>query len=159
PTASSSLLLTAHCPAARIFISLQRNDSILMVRSRQRVRAKRGPMTGSAASRTIRPQYRPRRILRDAALRPLLRMRPEHAVLDDDGEPLRRPGDAGVQPARAAVLERKTLVKQHDVVPLRALRLVHGQHIAVVELVIGLALLPRNALDAAFKTFAAHRHF
>src|SRR5256885_3936151 len=104
------------------------------------------------AGRTISPRYRPRRILRDAALRPLLRMRPEHAVLDDDGKPLRCPRDAGVQPPRAAVLERKAFVEQHDVVPLRALRLVHGQHIAVVELVIRLALLPRNALDAAFKT-------
>ena len=35
---------------------------VLMVRSRQRVRAKRGPMTGSAASRTMTPQP----ILRDA---------------------------------------------------------------------------------------------
>jgi hypothetical protein len=31
------------------------SGKILMVRSRQRVRAARGPMTGSAASRTMRP--------------------------------------------------------------------------------------------------------
>src|SRR6516225_2782770 len=72
-------------------------------------------------------------------------------------QPFCRPRDAGIQPARTAVLERKALVEQHDVVPLRALRLVHGQHIAIVELVIGLALLPRDRLDAAFKSVLAHR--
>jgi hypothetical protein len=45
----------------------------LMVRSRQRVRAKRGPMTGSTASRTMRPDLRPHPSRR--LLRKLLRMR------------------------------------------------------------------------------------
>src|SRR4051812_11317499 len=38
---------------------------------------------------------------------------------------LRGAGDAGVEPAVAAVGEGEALVEQHDVVPLRALRLVH----------------------------------
>src|SRR5664280_2843420 len=75
------------------------------------------------------------------------------------GEPLRRPGDAGVEPALAAVGKREALVEQHHVVPLRALRLVHGEHVAVVELVIGFAARPIDLLDAAGKTFRPHRYF
>src|SRR5207249_4871598 len=72
-------------------------------------------------------------------------------------QPLRRARDSRVEPPRPALLKRKALVEQHDVVPLRALRLVHGQHVAVVELVIGLALLPGDRLDAAFEAVGAHR--
>src|SRR5450631_4666541 len=72
-------------------------------------------------------------------------------------QPLRRARNAGVEPSGAAVLECKALVEQHHVVPLRALRFVHGEHIAVIELVIGLALLPRDGLDGAAETLAADR--
>src|SRR3954469_9220116 len=78
--------------------------------------------------------------------------------LNHNAQPLRRPRDARVQPPRAALLKRKALVEQHDVVPLRALRLVHGQHVAVVELVVGLALLPGDRLDAALEAIGAHRN-
>src|SRR5438128_1808285 len=61
--------------------------------------------------------------------------------------------------ASATFLERKALVEQHHVVPLRALRLVHGQHVAVVKLVIGFALLPGDAIDPAFEAILAHRDF
>src|SRR5215831_5432272 len=81
------------------------------------------------------------------------------AYLYHHAQPLRRPRDPGVEPARAAVLERKALVEQHHIVPLRALRFVHGQHIAVVELVIGFALLPRDLLDAALEAVLAHGDF
>src|SRR4051794_15599743 len=74
-------------------------------------------------------------------------------------QPLRRPRNAGVEPACTAVLKRKTFVEQHHVIPLRALRFVHGEHIAVVELVIWLALLPRDLLDAALKTIGPDRYF
>src|SRR5438105_40728 len=77
--------------------------------------------------------------------------------LHHDAQPFRGARDAGVEPSRPAVLERKTLVEQHHVVPLRALRLVHGEHIAVVELVIGLALLPRDRVDAALEAIVAYR--
>ena len=43
-------------------------------------------------------------------------------TLHHHAQPLRRARDAGVEPARAAVLECKAFVEQHDVVPLRALR-------------------------------------
>ena len=71
---------------------------------------------------------------------------------------LRRARDAGIEPALAAVGKREALVEQHDVVPLRALRLVDGQHIAVVELVVGLAPRPVELLDAAGEAFRPHRH-
>ena len=74
-----------------------------------------------------------------------------------DTQPLRRARDARIEPARAAVLERKAFVEQHDVVPLRALRLVHGEHVAIVEFVVGLALLPGDGLDGAAEAVAAHR--
>src|SRR5437667_9512006 len=77
--------------------------------------------------------------------------------LHHHAQPLRRAGDAGVEPSRAAVLERKTLVEQHHVVPLRALRFVNREHVTVIELVIGLALLPRDRLDRAPEAVAAHR--
>src|ERR1041385_5038711 len=59
-------------------------------------------------------------------------------------EPLRRPRDAGVEPPCPAVLKRKAFVEQHHVVPLRALTLVHGKYVAVVEFVVRFALLPRH---------------
>ena len=49
-------------------------------------------------------------------------------------------GDAGIKPALAAVGKGEGFVEQDDVVPLRALRLVHGEHIAEIEFVIGLAV-------------------
>src|SRR6266478_1585310 len=79
--------------------------------------------------------------------------------LHHHAQPFRRARNAGVEPSRAAVLERKALVEQHHVVPLRALRFVHREHVAVIELVIGLALLPRDGLDGAAKTVAANRDF
>src|SRR5437764_1397085 len=72
-------------------------------------------------------------------------------------QPLCRTRNAGVEPARAAVLECKALVEQHDVVPLRALRFVHREDVAVIEFVIRLALFPRDGLDGAAETVAAHR--
>src|SRR5882724_10061101 len=82
--------------------------------------------------------------------------RGQPAALQDEGnelhhhaQPFCRTRNAGVEPPCAALLERKTLIEQHHVVPLRALRLVNREHIAVVELVIGLALLPRYRLDGA----------
>src|SRR5882757_2063781 len=74
-------------------------------------------------------------------------------------QPFRRPRDACIVPPRPAVLKRKTLVEQHHVVPLRALRFVHRQHIAVIELVIGFSLLPRYRFDRAPKAVAADRDF
>src|ERR1700737_5507931 len=74
-------------------------------------------------------------------------------------QPFRGPPDAGVKPTRAAVLKRETLVEQHHVVPLRALRFVHREHIAVIELVIRLALFPRDGLDRAAEAVAANRNF
>src|SRR6185295_3488272 len=56
----------------------------------------------------------PRREERRAALRP------GHG-LHHHTQPLRRAGDAGVEPPCAAVLKRKAFVEQHDVIPLRAL--------------------------------------
>src|SRR5947199_9211197 len=94
-----------------------------------------------------------RRSRADASLRPGMTAGPLH----HHAQPLRRARDAGVEPSRPAVLERKAFVEQHHVVPLRALRLVHGEHIAVVELVIGLALLPRDRLDAALEAIVADR--
>src|SRR6185295_7719876 len=45
------------------------------------------------------------------------------------------------------------LVKQHHVVPLRTLGLVHGEYVTVVELVVRLAALPIDMLDATRETF------
>src|SRR5207249_10314922 len=77
--------------------------------------------------------------------------------LHDHAQPLRCAGDTGVKPSRAAVLERETLVEQHHVVPLRALRFVNREHVTIVEPVIGLALLPRDRLDRAPEAVAADR--
>src|SRR5262244_1310649 len=74
-------------------------------------------------------------------------------------QPFRRPRDPRIEPPGAAVLERKALVEQHDVVPLRALRFVHGQHVTVIEFVIGLSLLPGDLVDGALETVLAYRHF
>src|SRR5437588_3671265 len=72
------------------------------------------------------------------------------------GEPLRRPGNAGIKPALAAVGKCEGFVEQHHVVPLRTLRLVHGEHIAEIELVVALALPPVESLDAAQKALGPH---
>src|SRR5262245_11528037 len=62
---------------------------------------------------------------------------------------LRRARHARIQPALAALRKRERLVEQHHVVPLRALRFVHREHIAEVELVVLLALRPFERLDRA----------
>src|ERR1051326_8053588 len=72
-------------------------------------------------------------------------------------EPSHRAGDAGVEPALARVGEGEGFVEQHHVVPLRALRLVHGEHVAVVELLVALAHGPFHLLDAAGETLRPHR--
>src|SRR6267378_295593 len=77
--------------------------------------------------------------------------------LHHNAQPLRGSRDPGIKPPRAAVLKCKALVEQHHVVPLRALRFVHREHIAVIELVIRLALFPRDGLDAALEAIVAHR--
>jgi hypothetical protein len=64
---------------------------------------------------------------------------------DHHRQPLRGARDAGVEPALAALGKCERLVEQHHVVPLRALRLVHGEHIAVVELVVRLRSANRAA--------------
>src|SRR6476660_6678241 len=79
--------------------------------------------------------------------------------LHHHAQAFRSPRNSRVEPPRPAVLERKALVEQHHVVPLRALRLVYGEHVAVVELVIGLALLPRDRVDGALEAIMAHRDF
>src|SRR4051812_30321146 len=82
-----------------------------------------------------------------------------HETSHHYAEPLRRPGNAGVEPARAAVLKRKAFVEQHHVVPLRALAFVHGEHIAVVELVIRFSLLPGDLLDATLEAIGSNGDF
>src|SRR4029450_2964871 len=72
--------------------------------------------------------------------------------------PLRRPGYSGIQPAVAVFGERAGLVEQHDIVPLRALRLVDRQHVAEIELVVTLACGPIQLLDGSGETFRPHRH-
>src|ERR1700758_5081371 len=79
--------------------------------------------------------------------------------LHNDRKPLRRARYTGVEPAGAAVLEGKALVEQDDVIPLRALRFVHREHVAVVELVVGVSLHQGDLLDPAFKAIAANRNF
>src|SRR5947209_16121932 len=67
-------------------------------------------------------------------------------------QPLRGARDPGVEPALAALGKRKGLIEQHHVVPLRALRLVHGEHVAVIELLVFLAQLPVESVDFAGET-------
>src|SRR5580765_126626 len=105
-----------------------------------------------APSRTMLPAAHPSRRARCALLRmrsEYVLMRSEYPVLHHHAQPFRSPRDTGVQPPGAAVLEGEAFVEQNHVIPLRTLRFVHGQHVAIVELVIGLALLPRDRLDAA----------
>src|SRR5712671_2394217 len=68
------------------------------------------------------------------------------------------PGDAGVEPALPALGKHRGFVEQHHVVPLRALRLVHGEDIAVVEFLIMLAHRPFDIFDSAGEAFRAHRN-
>src|SRR3981081_2906439 len=56
------------------------------------------------------------------------------AMSQHHAQPFCRTRNAGVKPPCPAFLERKTLIEQHHVVPLRALRLVNREQIAVVEL-------------------------
>src|SRR3954449_1704609 len=84
---------------------------------------------------------------------------PASLVLHHHTQPFRRTRDAGVEPTCTAVLERKTLVEQHHVVPLRALRFMHREHIAIVELVVRPAFFPRDGLDAPTKTVTPDRDF
>src|SRR5439155_186734 len=73
-----------------------------------------------------------------------------------DGQAFRGPRHAGVQPARTIVRKHAGFVEQHHVVPLRALRLVHGQHIAEVKLVVRFALWPFELIDGAGEAFRPH---
>src|SRR5215204_403208 len=57
------------------------------------------------------------------------------AYSHDDRDPLGGAGDGRVKPARPVLAEGEGFVEQHDVVPLRALRLVDGEGVAVGELV------------------------
>src|SRR5947209_8005083 len=77
-------------------------------------------------------------------------------ISDHDREPLRRAGDAGVEPPRPALRECGRFVEQHDIVPLRALRFVHREHVAVVEFLVALALLPGDRLDRAGEAFGSY---
>ena len=72
--------------------------------------------------------------------------------LTHDGERFRGARNGSVKPAFTRVAECKTLVEQHDVVPLRTLCLVHGQRIAEIELVIALARRPRDFLLEVFES-------
>src|SRR5258708_10151264 len=49
------------------------------------------------------------------------------AELHHHAQSFRRARNTGVEPSRAAVLERKALIEEHHVVPLRALRFVHRE--------------------------------
>src|SRR5262249_49240275 len=79
--------------------------------------------------------------------------------LNHYGQPLGRTGDAGVEPALAALRKCERLVEQHHVVPLRALRLVDGEHVAEIKLVVLLAQRPFERLDRTGEAFRPHRHF
>src|SRR5450631_2776170 len=50
-------------------------------------------------------------------------------------QPLRGAGNAGVEPAVAVFAKRETFVEQHHLVPLRPLRLMHGQRVAIIEFI------------------------
>src|SRR5215213_3044090 len=71
---------------------------------------------------------------------------------------LGRPGDAGVEPALPALGEHRGFVEQHHVVPLGALRLVHGEDIAVVELIEAFAHRPFETFDAAGEALRPDRN-
>ena len=110
-----------------------------------------------ATERSGRPGPMPVPVDRPRRMGPRLRG-DDTCDLHHHRQPLRRPRDAGIEPALAAVGKGETLVEQHHVVPLRALRLVHGEHVAVVEFVVRLAPLPVDLLDAAGETFRPHRN-
>src|SRR5258708_36079937 len=59
------------------------------------------------------------------------------------------PGDAGVEPALPALGKHRGFVEQHHVVPLRALRLGHGEDIAIGELIEAFAHRPIETVNAA----------
>src|SRR6185437_12834459 len=57
------------------------------------------------------------------------------ALSPHHGQSLGRPRETGVEPAGPMLPEGEAFVEQHNVVPLRPLRLVDGERVAVVELV------------------------
>src|SRR5215203_1955009 len=71
--------------------------------------------------------------------------------------PLRRPRQAGVKPAVAVLAEGVRLIEEHDLAPLRALRLVDGERVTIGELV---RLAPQDGRDIllpALEKGAQHR--
>ena len=57
------------------------------------------------------------------------------ALSPHHGQSLGRPRETGVEPAGPMLAEGEAFVEQHNVVPLRPLRLVDGERVAIVELV------------------------
>src|SRR5690348_12985153 len=79
---------------------------------------------GAANSRCVRTKSR------TAAARSCMLIASAH-----DRDAFGRAGDSRIKPAAAVFAERVGFVEQHDVVPLRALRFVHRERIAEIELV------------------------
>src|SRR6202050_1944738 len=73
----------------------------------------------------------------------------------DDRQALRGAGDACVEPAVAMLAECAALVEKNDLIPLRTLRLVNGQRIAVVEFIRVFAQRIGNIVHAG-KEFRDH---
>src|SRR5450759_3929875 len=62
--------------------------------------------------------------------------RPLYASMSyNNRQPLGGAGNTGIEPAVAVFAKREAFVEQDDIVPLRPLRLMHGQRIAIVEFV------------------------
>src|SRR5690606_21480162 len=74
------------------------------------------------------------------------------APLPHHRDPLRRPGYPRIEPTLRLLAKHETLVEQIDIVPLAALRLVHGEAIPIGEFVILPAQLP-----AHFRVFAGEK--
>ncbi len=72
--------------------------------------------------------------------------------LAHNGNRLRRPGYRRIEPALAVLAESVAFVEQHDIAPLRPLRLVHGQRIAEVEGVVPPPLRPGDLLLRPFRS-------
>ncbi len=53
----------------------------------------------------------------------------------DNRQPLRGAGNAGIEPAIAVFAKREAFVEQNHMVPLRPLCLMHGERIAIIELI------------------------
>src|SRR5215208_1744468 len=73
-----------------------------------------------------------------------------------DRDALGGAGDGGVEPAAAVLKEGIGFVEQHDVVPLRPLRLVDGERVAVGELVRLAARRKGDLVLAAFEELRQH---